>query len=120
MPPDGDDGAHAGGADGGSDEGADAGPAPDDSAYLTILCRPGCQVWLGRESLGESPVIDKPLPPGKHRVVVYRSPGGSKVLKLDLEPGERASYDVTMRRPATTGPFATGAEPISTAEGPSQ
>ncbi|MBW2457127.1 MAG: protein kinase [Deltaproteobacteria bacterium] len=116
--PDEDDGTDAGGADAGSAEPADAGQAPGDSAYLTILCRPGCQVWLGRESLGESPVLDKPLPPGKHRVVVYRAPVGSKVLKLDLEPGERASYEVTMRRPATSGPFATGGARTSTPDAP--
>jgi len=89
----------------------DAGDVPADSAFLTIRCRPGCQVWLGRESLGQSPVVDKPLPPGKHRVVVYRSPVGSKVLKIDLEPGERASYEVTMRHPAPRTPPTVNDDP---------
>ena len=110
-----DAGHHAGRPDGGSDEPADAGEAPGDSAFLTIRCRPGCQVWLGRESLGESPVIDQPLPPGRHRVVVYRAPLGSKVLKLDLEPGERASYEVWMRLPAGAAQPSAGTAPTSPA-----
>ncbi len=115
-----DAGHHAGRPDGGSDEPADAGEVPDDSAYLTILCRPGCQVWLGRESLGESPVIDQPLPPGRHRVVVYRAPLGSKVLKLDLEPGEHASYEVWMRRPAGTAQPSAETAPTGSASANAQ
>ncbi len=122
VAPDLDAGQLAGQPDAGADDPADAGEAPTGSAYLSIQCWPGCQVWLGSESLGESPVIDKPLPPGKHRVVVYRAPVGSKVLKLDLEPGEHASYEVTMRRPAgagwpTAGPVPTGPASASTQGG---
>jgi len=120
VAPDLDAGQRAGQSDAGADESADAGEAPGDSAYLSIQCWPGCQVWLGSESLGESPVIDKPLPPGKHRVVVYRAPVGSKVLKLDLEPGEHASYEVTMRRPAGAGQPTAAAAPTTPASASAQ
>ena len=69
---------------------------PDAKAFLTVRCTPGCGVWIGRKPLGLSPVVDAPVPPGKHRVVVYRDKVGSKVLKVDIEPGERVSYDISM------------------------
>ncbi|MBW2458792.1 MAG: serine/threonine protein kinase [Deltaproteobacteria bacterium] len=107
-------------ADGGTDgaeasvsTSADRGPSADDQAYLTIRCLPGCLVWLGSESLGESPVVDLPVPPGRHRVVVYRSVVGSKVLKLNLAPGERASYEVLMQQPAPSAASSNGSTPVS-------
>ncbi len=92
---------------------ADGGTSTDEQAYLTIRCLPGCLVWLGSDSLGESPVVDLPLPPGKHRVVVHRSVVGSKVLMLNLAPGERASYEVLMQQPALSAPSGSGATPVS-------
>jgi hypothetical protein len=86
---------------------------------LTIRCLPGCQVWLGSESLGVSPVVDQPVPPGQHRVVVHRSVVGSKVLKLHLAPGERASYEVLMQQPAPAAASSNGSPPVAaSAESP--
>jgi hypothetical protein len=76
--------------------------AGSSEALLSVRCRPSCRVWVGKETLGLSPVIDAPLPPGKHRVVVYRAGFGSKILMVDLLPGQRASYDVTMIQPVPT------------------
>jgi serine/threonine-protein kinase len=94
--------------------------APDENAFLTVHCRPVCQVWVGNQALGLSPIDRAPVPSGRHRVVVYRDPVGSKVLMVDLEPGEHESYDVTMRdpigqptpaEPADAPPSATPAPP---------
>ncbi len=97
------------------DDEIDGGEAvTDDQAYLTIRCLPTCLVWLESESLGQSPLVDHPVPPGRHRVVVYRSVVGSKVLMLNLAPGERASYEVLMQQPARTAPSGSGSTPVST------
>jgi hypothetical protein len=61
-------------------------------------------VWIDKLSLGNSPIDKAVVPIGPSRVVVYRSSIGSKVLKIDLQPGEHASYEVLMKDAPTPAP----------------
>jgi hypothetical protein len=87
---------------------------PEDDSFLSVSCHPACVVWIGKRELGISPVVKAPVPPGRHRVVVYRDGVGSKVLLVHIDRGEHASYDVTMSEPApepeaSAAPTASGA-----------
>jgi hypothetical protein len=65
--------------------------------YLTVFCKPACdRVVAAGRSLGASPVVNHPLPPGQHRLTL-RHGSVTKTLSIIVESGELVSRRVTMK-----------------------
>ncbi len=68
-----------------------------EPGYLTVVCSPFCDnVVAGGRSLGPSPVVHVPLPPGQYRVVLRRSGGSTKVIPAVIVSGKTTSHRVSM------------------------
>ncbi len=70
----------------------------EEPGYLTIICKPFCDdVRRGGESLGPSPIVKSPVPPGQHRVVLVRAGSPDKVISVLVASGEVHKETITMK-----------------------
>jgi serine/threonine-protein kinase len=56
---------------------------------LTLECEPWAKVLLGKKLLGETPLVEVPLPAGKHRLRLVNE--GEQIdteVDIDIEPGK--------------------------------
>jgi serine/threonine-protein kinase len=68
-----------------------------DPGFLTVVCNPFCDsVTAGGRSLGPSPVVNVPLPPGQYSVVLRRTGGSTKVIPAVIVSGKTTSQRVSM------------------------
>ena len=65
-------------------------------SLLTINCIPACIVLLNGRRFGVTPIKNKPVAPGKHRVTAYREDVGGKSFDITLKPGVPAKYEIKM------------------------
>jgi serine/threonine-protein kinase len=83
-------------------------PAPSSSAAgetgrLTVRCVPPCSaMWLDEKPVGAE-IVDKELPPGRHKVVLSGATQ-SKVLWVDVVAGQTVKHVVGMGGPQTLPP----------------
>jgi hypothetical protein len=80
--------------------GTPSGPAPGkatkDPGKLTINCKPACdQISADGIPLGPSPVFNRPLSPGQHRVTCTRG-SKSKTIAVMITSGQLTSKTVRM------------------------
>jgi len=68
---------------------ATARTVPQGTARLTINSDPWAEVFLGRRSLGTTPIMSKEVPSGRHVLRLVHAPLGlEKTQVVTLEPGE--------------------------------
>jgi hypothetical protein len=75
---------------------ANARPSADGRTLLTIQCQPACIVLIDGQRIGISPVKERRVAPGPHRITAYRQGVGAKVLDVEIKPGQQATYDFAM------------------------
>jgi eukaryotic-like serine/threonine-protein kinase len=78
---------------------ATAAPAPGkaEPGYLTVVCDPFCDsVSAGGRSLGPSPVVRRPLPPGNHGVTLRKSGSPTKSISVTIVSGQTTARRVKM------------------------
>ncbi len=103
-----------------------------DDGYLTLRTDPWCDVYLGNEKLGTTPLVRTPVPSGKLNLVLRNAHAGAvRKLSLTIEPGRELKQAVVMpqgtltidARPGTEVALdgqllgATPLEPIDVVEG---
>jgi len=70
----------------------------EEPGYLTIICKPFCDdVRRGSESLGPSPVVKAPVPPGQHRITLTRAGGPDKIISVLVSSGEVRKETIAMK-----------------------
>ncbi len=73
------------------------GPVPDHAGYLTIVCNPSCEEILdNNEPLGPSPIVHRPLVPGRHALLL-RHEKVIKTLVVTLKEGDLIAERMDMR-----------------------
>lgn len=70
----------------------------EEPGYLTIICKPFCDdVRRGAESLGPSPVVKAPVPPGQHRITLVRAGSPDKIISVLVSTGEVHKETIAMK-----------------------
>jgi eukaryotic-like serine/threonine-protein kinase len=86
---------------------SDAATAP---GKLSIVCSPKCSdVRIGEQSFGPSPVFNRELPAGEHRVVLSRANGATRSVTVQVVAGEEHTEQVNM---VTSQPVAVRPRPV--------
>jgi hypothetical protein len=80
-------GARTGGGGGG---GGGAG-APAAHGLLSVDSAPDATIFVDGAPLGVTPIVERPLAPGRHALRAVLSDGRTKELTVDIAPGERAA-----------------------------
>ncbi|MFO0615075.1 MAG: protein kinase [Polyangiaceae bacterium] len=69
-----------------------------DEGYLTIICKPYCDnVRRGGTSLGKSPVVKNPTPPGQYVITLSRAGEPDRTVSATVVAGETAVIRVNMK-----------------------
>jgi len=62
------------------------------------VCSPYCDDIVDQgKSLGPSPVVHLPVPPGSHRLTLKKSGGPSKVISVIVVSGQVSAQKVSMK-----------------------
>lgn len=75
------------------------GADPDaEPGLLTIVCTPFCDDVLDNgRSLGPSPIVQVPVPPGQHRITLKRAGQSQKTISVIVVSGEVTAQRVSMK-----------------------
>ncbi|MDQ3035744.1 MAG: PEGA domain-containing protein [Myxococcota bacterium] len=83
---------HGGGGGGGGGAAPAAGPG-----QVTIDARPWCNVTLDGRSLGQTPIVNRSVPSGRHTVVCTNPElGRSRTVQVQVEPGQTSRTRITL------------------------
>ncbi|MBL8955314.1 MAG: serine/threonine protein kinase [Myxococcaceae bacterium] len=75
--------------------------ASGEDGYLTLRTDPWCDVYLGAEKLGTTPLIRAPIPSGKKSLLLKNEKVGfTKKLTLTIEPGRELKQAVVVEQGA--------------------
>ena len=82
----------SGGGGGGGGSATPSGPG-----QVTIDARPWCNITLDGRSLGQTPIVNRTVPSGRH-TVVCRNPdsGQSRTVQIDVQPGQTTRTRITL------------------------
>jgi hypothetical protein len=81
-----------------TDPGSPSAEPKKDEGYLTIICKPYCDnVRRGGTSLGKSPVVKNPTPPGQYVITLSRAGEPDKTVSATVVAGETAVIRVNMK-----------------------
>jgi serine/threonine protein kinase len=70
----------------------------EEPGFLTIICKPFCDdVLRGGQSLGPSPVVKSPVPPGQHRITLKRAGSPDKIISVLVSSGEVHKETIAMK-----------------------
>ncbi len=70
-----------------------------EDGYLTLRTEPWCDVYLGPEKLGTTPLIRAPIAPGKKALLLKNDKVGfTKRLTLTIEPGKELKQAVVVEQ----------------------
>ncbi len=69
-----------------------------DVGYLTVICKPFCDnVKRNGSSLGSSPIVKSPTPPGQYRITLTRAGSPDRVESVIVTTGETAIVRANMK-----------------------
>ncbi len=72
--------------------------APRESAHLTILAEPKCEVLFDGMPVGQTPILDNPVAAGKHTISLLNSTAGVREsIKINLQPGQLWARSFTIK-----------------------
>jgi serine/threonine-protein kinase len=76
----------------------DPGPsAPAGPGQVTIDARPWCNVTLDGRSLGQTPIVNRSVPSGRHTVVCTNPElGRSRTVSIEVRPGQPTRTRITL------------------------
>ncbi len=81
----------------GSQETAVNAPLATGPGALTFNSRPWCNVSIDGADVGQTPIVNRPLPPGPHRVVCTNPElGVSRTVNVTIRPGETTRQTTTL------------------------
>jgi serine/threonine-protein kinase len=90
--------ADRGGGGGGGSGGGGAPPAPSGPGFLTFAATPWCNVTIDGQPAGQTPIVNKQLPAGRHRVVCTNPEiGRTETVTVEIQPGETTRQRVTLQ-----------------------
>jgi serine/threonine protein kinase len=69
---------------------------PSGTGTLTLLTEPYAKVYLGRRSLGETPLFKISLPAGKHSLRLVGEDGRALRLPVEIKPGETTGLNLKL------------------------
>ncbi len=70
--------------------------APSGTGTLTLLTEPYAKVYLGRRSLGETPLFKISIPAGKHSLRLVSEDGRTLRLPVEIKPGETTGLNLKL------------------------
>jgi serine/threonine protein kinase len=70
--------------------------AASGTGVLTLVTEPYAKVYLGRRSLGETPLFKISLPAGKHSLRLVREDGRTLRLPVEIKPGETTGLNLKL------------------------
>jgi hypothetical protein len=83
---------------------------PVEPATLSIICKPQCvQVKVDDDPIGPTPVLNREIPAGKHRISLQLAGQAPTFIELELKPGEHVSRTFSLGPVAAPAPVATPA-----------
>jgi serine/threonine-protein kinase len=76
---------------------AEAPPArPGKQGLLTLVTLPEAEVFLGKRSLGKTPLFKKPVPVGQLRLILQGQDGKRRELFVPVEQGELTKFNLPL------------------------
>jgi hypothetical protein len=69
---------------------------PSGPTLITVQCKPACIVMIDGLRIGVSPVVDRRISAGPHKVVGYRDDVGARVKDVTVEPGQHLLVEIAM------------------------
>ncbi len=83
---------------GGGGGGGGAAPAgPSGPGQITINARPWCNVSIDGRSVGQTPIVNRPIPSGSHTIVCTNPElGASRTVRVEVQPGETTRVPISL------------------------
>ena len=79
-------------------QGTSPGTAAGGVGYLTVICKPFCDnVKRNGSSLGSSPIVKSPTPPGTYRITLTRAGSPDRVESVTVTSGDTAVVRENMK-----------------------
>ncbi|NTX38147.1 protein kinase [Myxococcus sp. CA033] len=79
------------------DSGEDSAATPTgEPGFLTLVTEPYAKVYLGGQSLGDTPLFKVSLPSGKHTLKLVDGDGKALKLSVDIKPGDTTAVRVPL------------------------
>jgi len=78
-----------------SSEGSPVAPT-GEPGFLTLVTEPYAKVYLGSQSLGDTPLFKVSLPSGKHTLKLVDGDGRALKLSVDIKPGDTTAVRVPL------------------------